>query len=301
MTAADENTIVAELKQIDANSVRVQHPLDPALLERLDAAGILVWQEIGPVEGAGSWHSTTPRLLAEAEQQARVAARAAVLHPSIFAWDLCDEIARNGKDADEVHYVQATARWLHAFDPTRMVAVDIWGDHPPHVAGRLYNGIDAIAETDYSGWYDSPQRLARPAASGNALAPGGHGADLPRPRARDQRVRGRIQRPQPRRGARLLRLPVAPAGRAHLGLCGRPATNGDVRVAAARLSPEPRLPGRLDPPRLPHIRLIQGLIQKGLFTYGGHPKPAVPVVALAMLGGPPLSELGRRGDPERGA
>ena len=35
----------------------------PALLERLDAAGILVWQGIGPVEGAGNWYSSTPSLL----------------------------------------------------------------------------------------------------------------------------------------------------------------------------------------------------------------------------------------------
>ena len=56
----DQNRLVEELKAIGANVVRSQHPLDPALLERLDEAGILVWQGIGPVEGAAMWYSTTP-------------------------------------------------------------------------------------------------------------------------------------------------------------------------------------------------------------------------------------------------
>ena len=157
LSPSDENRIVAELQAIGANAVRTQHPLDPALLERLDAAGILVWQGVGPVEGASNWYSTTPQLLREAEQQARTAALAAQLHPSIIAWNLVDEVANNGRNAAEVSYVQTLTRWLHAHDPTRMVAVDVWGDHPPPHAGTLYRGVDAVAETDYTGWYDFPQ------------------------------------------------------------------------------------------------------------------------------------------------
>src|SRR5208282_4984067 len=123
LSPADEETIVRELKEIHANVVRSQHPLDPALLERLDAAGILVWQGVGPVEGAGNWYSTTPRLLQEAEQQARTAVVADELHPSIIAWNLVDEVAGNGRDSEEVQYVQSLTHWLHANDPTRMVAV----------------------------------------------------------------------------------------------------------------------------------------------------------------------------------
>ncbi len=57
--------------------------------------------------------------------------------------------------------MQTLTRWLHANDPTRMVAVDVWGDHPPRHPGTLYDGADAIAETDYSGWYDSPHDSPR--------------------------------------------------------------------------------------------------------------------------------------------
>ena len=61
LTPSDEERIVGELEQIHANVVRSQHPVDPGLLERLDRAGILVWQGVGPVEGAGNWYSTTPQ------------------------------------------------------------------------------------------------------------------------------------------------------------------------------------------------------------------------------------------------
>jgi hypothetical protein len=287
LSAADEARIVSELKQINANSVRTQHALDPALLERLDAAGILVWQEIGPVEGAGSWHSTTPQLLAEAEQQARVAARAAVLHPSIFAWNLCDEIARNGKDADEVRYVQATARWLHAFDPTRMVAVDIWGDHPPRTPGTLYNGIDAIAETDYSGWYDSPRaspaqlraeirsRLAAMARAfpGRVLVVSEFGAE------------SNLLNPGGAPGSYSFQTRLLAA---HISVYGADSRLSGMYVWLLRDYPlNPSFSGGSIHRLLPHIKLLEGLNQKGLFTYGGSPKPAAAVVArmYAALGG----------------
>src|SRR5438093_276460 len=41
--------------------------------------------------------------------------------------------------------------------PTRIVAVDVWGDHPPKVPGPLYAAVDAVAETDYTGWYHTPE------------------------------------------------------------------------------------------------------------------------------------------------
>jgi hypothetical protein len=38
--------------------------------------------------------------------------------------------------------------------------------------------------------------------------------------------------------------------------------------------------------KLPHVRLIEGLNQKGLFTYGGTAKAAVSVVARLFAGLP---------------
>jgi hypothetical protein len=282
LTPADQDRLVAELKQIGANVVRSQHPLDPALLERLDEAGILVWQGIGPVEGAAMWYSTTPRLLAEAEQQAKTAVMAAELHPSIFAWNLVDEIANNGRDADEVAYVRTLTRWLHAHDPTRMVAVDVWGDHPPTHAGPLYSEVDAVAETDYSGWYDYPH-------------------DSPAQLAAKMRARlSAMERTFPGKvlvvsefGAESngLNPPGSPGSYAyqakllaeHIAVYAADPHLTAMMIWVLRDYPlTPTFEGGSIKSVLPNLKLIEGLNQKGLFTYAGQAKPGV-VSTVARL------------------
>ncbi len=66
-----------------------------------------------------------------------------------------------------------SARWLHAHDPTRIVGVDVWGSHPPSNAGALYADVDAVAETDYTGWYEDPHGSPAQLAAEDARAPGG--------------------------------------------------------------------------------------------------------------------------------
>jgi Glycosyl hydrolases family 2, TIM barrel domain/Glycosyl hydrolases family 2/Beta-galactosidase jelly roll domain len=279
LTPNDESEIVRELKAIGANAARAQHPLDPGMLERLDAAGILVWQGVGPVEGAGNWYSSTPALLADAEQQARSGVIASRLHPSIIAWNLVDEVAGNGRDGAEVRYVRTLTGWLHARDRTRMVAVDVWGDHPPRQAGSLYDGVDAIAETDYTGWYDHPSasparqtaemraRLAAMArtfpgrvlvvsefgAESNALNPSGS----PGSYSFQSRLLAR-----------------------HIAVYEGDQQLSGMLIWVLRDYPlEPMFEGGSIHAALPHLRLIEGLNQKGLFTYGQVAKPAVAVVA----------------------
>ncbi len=275
LTPGDEDRIVAELKAIGANAARAQHPLATGLLERLDAAGILVWQGIGPVEGAGNWYSHTPKLLAEAEQQARTAVLAEQLHPSVFAWNLVDEVAGNGHDAFEVRYVRTLARWLHEHDPGRMVGVDVWGDHPPQQAGALYSEADAVAETDYSGWYDYPRD--NPAQLATAM-------------------RGRLAAMQRTFAGKVLLISEFGAESNTLNPPGSPGSYGfQSHLLAEHIAiyeADPQLSGMLiwllrDYPLtptfeggsihavLPNVKLIEGLNQKGLFTYGGQPKPGV--------------------------
>jgi Glycosyl hydrolases family 2, TIM barrel domain/Glycosyl hydrolases family 2 len=279
LTSSDQDTLVAELKAIGANAVRSQHPLDPALLERLDRAGILVWQGIGPVEGAANWHETTPSLLRSAEQQARAAVIAAQLHPSIFAWNIVNEVAKNGRDAFEVGYVQNTTRWLHANDPTRMVAVDVWGDDPPTIAGALYREVDAVAETDYTGWYDSPQdsparqiALMRSRLSamhrtfaGKVLLISEFGAE-----------------------SNALNRPGQPGGYAfqasllarHIAVYAADPDLSGMLIWLLRDYPViPAFEGGAILASLPRLHLIEGINEKGLFTYAGAAKPAVAVVA----------------------
>jgi beta-glucuronidase len=279
LTPSDQDRLVSELEAIGANAVRSQHPLDPAMLERLDAAGILVWQGIGPVEGASEWQSDTPALLREAKQQASTAVLAAELHPSIIAWNLVDEVANNGHDADEVNYVQSMTNWLHAHDPTRMVAVDVWGDHPPLHAGSLYKNVDAVAETDYTGWYDSPQFSdAQQRAS----------------------MRERLRAQERTFAGKVLIVSEFGAESNTLNPSGAPGSYSFQSTLLARhiavYAAEEKLSGMLvwdlnDYPlvpsfeggsihfKLPSVKLIEGINQKGLFTYGGSAKPAAAVVA----------------------
>jgi hypothetical protein len=279
LTPADENAIVSELRAIGANAVRAQHPLDPALLERFDAAGILVWQGIGPVEGAGNWYSNTPVLLAGAEAQARTAAVADGLHPSILAWNLVDEVAENGRNGAEVSYVQSLTRWLHAHDPTRMVAVDVWGDHPPARPGALYHDVDAIAETDYSGWYDNPRN-----------SPSAVSAEISRRLQTMQRTFAGKVLLISEFGAESngLNAGASPGGYAfqasllarHIRAYAADAQLSGMFVYLLRDYPlNPRFEGGSIHGVLPRLRLIEGINQKGLFTYGGRPKQTVGAVA----------------------
>jgi hypothetical protein len=160
-----------------------------------------------------------------------------------------------------------------------MVAVDVWGDHPPVTAGSLYRNVDAVAETDYTGWYDSPQFSdAQQRAAMRA-----------RLRAQERTFAGKV-------------LIVSEFGAESntLNPAGAPGSYSFQSALLARhiavYSADPKLSGMLvwdlnDYPlvpsfeggsihfKLPHVRLIEGLNQKGLFTYGGSAKPAAGVVA----------------------
>ena len=287
LTPGDEATILQELKTIGANAIRSQHPLSPTLLERLDAAGILVWQGIGPVEGAGNWYSTTPALVTDAEQQARTAVLAEELHPSIFAWNLVDEVAGNGRDSQEVEYVRTIARWLHQHDPTRMVAVDVWGDHPPQHAGALYSEADAVAETDYSGWYDYPHDSASQLAA---------------------KMRSRLAAMERTFSGKVLVVSEFGAESNGLNAPGNPGSYAyQAKLLAEHIAvyeADPRLTAMFvwvlrDYPLtptfeggsirevLPHLRLLEGLNQKWLFTYGGQAKPGVVSTVARLYGALP--------------
>ncbi|HTR88692.1 MAG TPA: glycoside hydrolase family 2 TIM barrel-domain containing protein [Solirubrobacteraceae bacterium] len=286
LTPGDEDRIVGEVKAIGANAVRSQHPLDPALLERFDAAGILVWQGIGPVEGAGNWYSSSPSLLAAAESQARRGALGEELHPSVIVWNLVDEIADNGRNGAEVAYVESMAGWLHEHDPTRLVAVDVWGDHPPTHAGALYRDVDAVAETDYSGWYDNPRD-----------SPAGVSAEIKRRLAAMERTFPGKVLTISEFGAEsnTLNPSGAPGGYSfqsallarHIrAYAADPALSGMFVYLLRDYPLNPTFYGGSIHGKLPRLRLIESLNQKGLFTYSGAAKPAASVVS-ALYGALP--------------
>ena len=153
------------------------------------------------------------------------------------------------------------------------------GDHPPQHAGALYAGVDAVAETDYTGWYDSPQDTP---AQQTAL------------------MRSRLAAMHRTFAGRVLVISEFGAESNTLNSPGSPGSYGFQASLLARhivvYAGDPELSGMLIwglrdyalvptfeggsiHSKLPRLRLIEGLNQKGLFTYGGSPKPAVGVVA----------------------
>jgi hypothetical protein len=284
LTTADQAKIVQELKQVGANATRAQQRIDPALLDRLDAAGILVWQEIGPFDAAGDWTSNTPALQRRARQRAIDAFAELQSHPSIVAWSLANEIAGQGHPGGQPEHVQALTAQLHELDPDRLVAVDLWGRHGPHFAGPLYAGLDAIGFTDYHGWYESP------GASGATLR------DLVARRERTLRsifpdkvlvvtefgaAANSLNPPSAIGGTRYQADVLAEHVRAYRAL---PDLSGMLVWSLRDYALTPSFTGGSFARVVPGVRLTAGLNEKGLFTYSGRAKPAAAVVRRAFAG-----------------
>lgn len=273
----DQDRIVERLRGLGANATRAQHPLHPALVERLDAAGILVWQEVGPWDSPGNWLAKTAAMRRQAVIRVRESLEQLQLHPSILTWNLGNEVADNGHPG-QILYVDRAARLLHRQDPGRPVAVDIWGILLPRRAGPLYRRIDLIGATNYIGWYEWT---------------------FAREREIRRRIRGRL--------AHLRRLfpdkvivatEFGAEGNArnrfswHGGF-GYQAKLLEINLETYRRAPQasgmivwnlqdfgvnPAFGGGSILRKVSGIRLVAGLNQKGLFDYHGRPKPAARVV-----------------------
>jgi hypothetical protein len=156
----DQDRIIGHLKAIDANATRSQHPIDPGLLERLDAAGIMVWQGVGPTDAPGNWTSRGAERVHAARNRVLTSVRQGQLDPSIITWNLANEVAGGGHDEEQIGYIDNMAIELHRLDPSRPVALDIWGAHPPKETSRIYSHIDMIGWTNYIGWYEATNASA---------------------------------------------------------------------------------------------------------------------------------------------
>jgi Glycosyl hydrolases family 2, TIM barrel domain/Glycosyl hydrolases family 2, sugar binding domain/Glycosyl hydrolases family 2 len=274
---ADEERIVVGLRAAGANATRSQQPLSESMLARLDAAGILIWQEVGPWEPGGRWRLETRAKIDAARDRALRVAEAGQASPSVLTWTLTNEVAGNGPPAQQ-EYVRRTARALRALDPTRPVSADLWGRVLPNRGGGMFDELDAIGVTDYIGWYE--------------------GLDLD---AAGQAAKAR------ERLARLRSLFAdKPVVVTELGAAGTSRVSGDgfggLRYQAAVLSR--RLRALRDEPDVsgviiwnlrdyalrpdfrggsvldlrPGLRLTPGLNEKGLFDYSGREKPALGAV-----------------------
>jgi hypothetical protein len=276
---ADQDRIVAQLKTIDANATRSQHPLDPGLLERLDAAGIMIWQGIGPTDAPGAWTSRGARRIRVAKDRVRTTFRQTQLHPSIITWNLANEVAGDGHPEGQIPYIDSMAEELHRIDPSRPVALDIWGAHPPRRTSRIYSNIDMIGWTNYIGWYEATH------------APGSQLRTMIRTRLAKLRtvfpdkVIAVTEFGAEANGRNATTKPGGYAFQSHL-LDLHLSTYGAIPNLAGALvwnlrdfAVAPTFYGGSIKTQVPNIKLVRGLNQKGLFDVRNDAKPAVKVVS----------------------
>ena len=95
-----------------------------------------------------------------AKERTRTSVRQGQLHPSIITWNLANEVAGGGHPDGQIPYIQQMSEELHRVDPSRPVALDIWGAHPPRKREPIYRNIDMIGWTNYIGWYESTSASA---------------------------------------------------------------------------------------------------------------------------------------------
>ena len=278
---ADMDRLVARLESIGANSTRAQHALNPALLERLDAAGVLVWQEIGPWDSPGNWLENTKALQRNGLARIHQSFEQLQTHPSIIAWNLGNEVGANGHPG-QGRFVDTAAKWLKARDPGRLTALDVWGILLPKKTSRMYWHIDAIGVTSYFGWYESPFATAarvrqliagrvaylRRVFPGKVIFASEFGAEG-----------NRLNRPQAHGGlsyqSYLLRLTID----SYVKL---PDASGAMVWNLQDFGVNPQFGGGSILRKVKGIRLVPGLNQKGLFDSMGAPKPASKSVAAAF-------------------
>ncbi|MBA2347815.1 MAG: hypothetical protein H0V81_05905 [Solirubrobacterales bacterium] len=280
---ADMDSVVAELKAIGANATRAQHPLSPALMERLDAAGIMVWMGIGPVDAPGAFTSKTRKLRRQSEDRVRQSLFQLQTHPSLVAWNLANEVAGNGHPDGQAAYIDKMARELKRRDPGRLVALDVWGTHPPkQPGGSMYRNIDAIGDTNYIGWYSKNGRpkaeldraLRRHIAGMKRVFPNKimvvteFGAEANSDNASAEPGGYAFQ-------AELLRR--------HIDIYRKdPDLSGMLVWNLRDFAVAPSFNGGSIRREVPDIELVPGINQKGLFFYDGKPKPSVQAVRGAL-------------------
>ncbi len=284
LTPSDMDAMVAELKAINANATRAQHGLAPALLDRLDAAGIMVWQGVGPVDAPGAWTSDTPRRAAAARERVRRSVRQLRLHPSIIAWSLANEIAGTGHSPSQRRYIDDMARELHRRDPGRLVSVDIWGSHPPSdiTGALLYRNLDAVGLTNYVGWYEATREPRSTVAHLVRTAVGKFERTFSSKVVVVTEFGAEASAANPR---------LAPGGfgfQTRLLATHLRAYKADTRISGMLIwvlrdfAVAPSFAGGSIHRLVPEIKIVKGVNQKGLYDYLGRPKPAVHMVGQAF-------------------
>jgi beta-galactosidase/beta-glucuronidase len=147
----DAETIISDLKSVNANVTRAQYPLSEYLLSRFDEEGILVWSQ-APV-----YHEdkllATKRGYANALRKVRGTVLYARNHPSVMTHSVANELS------PEPDLVPSTKRWLldaagiaRDLDATVPASADLLS-YPSIPAQEAYRRFGLLGINSYYGWY----------------------------------------------------------------------------------------------------------------------------------------------------
>ncbi|MGI9081752.1 MAG: glycoside hydrolase family 2 protein [Thermoleophilaceae bacterium] len=156
ITGADMDEMVQNLKEIGANVTRAHYVLSEALLQRLDRAGIMVWNQ-APIwqRDHGANLLGYPLDRARAVAQVRRTVLAARNHPSVITHSVANELAfaPDGNPSTRTFLISAseTARDI---DPTLPIALDVKAG-TGYSEQFTYQSFDIIGINQYFGWYTS--------------------------------------------------------------------------------------------------------------------------------------------------
>jgi beta-glucuronidase len=151
LTPADNDEIVAELKNLGANATRAHYPLNDDLLSKFDAAGIMVWNE------APIYHQNRELNRPEGRNAALSTVRGTILaarpHPSVIVNSVANEPVSNPDSyPNSSLWLRQAAALARKLDPSRPVAVDILS-YPNVPFQKTYTAFDLLGINNYFGWY----------------------------------------------------------------------------------------------------------------------------------------------------
>ena len=154
LSSREMSRIVAELKELGANVTRAHYLMNDRLLEKLDRAGIMVWNQ-SPIwqrdHGANLFRYPSQR--ARAVLTVRRTVRAARSHPSVITHSVANELAFTpDRKAGTKTFLTNAAKWARDIDPTIPISLDIKSrlGLPEQFTYRLF---DMLGINQYFGWY----------------------------------------------------------------------------------------------------------------------------------------------------
>lgn len=154
LTDGDIDTIVSQLRSAGANITRAHYLLSKRLLDALDAAGVMVWEQ-PPIDHADA-ALQTPGGRAVALSMLESTIIGARNHPSVIVDSVGNELSPTPDTTPGTRaYLDQAIPLARALDPVVPVALDTYC-YPGFPAQRIYSGLDVIGISSYFGWYTGP-------------------------------------------------------------------------------------------------------------------------------------------------